>query len=84
MIVTGLTPRNRVSLKNRRFVTKDIPRNLVLIAVLVWQVRTGLLTQSTAVVAVRLVAQLIVLPTLLLRFSSFRWLENQCLGKNQP
>ncbi|GET43530.1 hypothetical protein MiSe_83550 [Microseira wollei NIES-4236] len=57
---------------------------LVLIAVIVWRVRTGLLTQSTTVVAVRLVAQLIMLPALLLRSSGFRWLENQCLGKNQP
>lgn len=56
----------------------------VLIAVLFWQIRTGLLTQVTVVVAVRLLAKLIVLPAFVLRSSGFQWLENQCLGKDRP
>ncbi|MEB3180239.1 MAG: alpha/beta fold hydrolase [Nostocaceae cyanobacterium] len=57
---------------------------LILIAVIVWRVQTGVLTQSTIIIAVQLLAQLIILPALLLRSSGFRWLENQCLSKNQP
>ena len=57
---------------------------LILIAVIVWRVQTGVLTQSTIIIVVQLLAQLIILPALLLRSSGFRWIENQCLSKNKP